>query len=64
MDGVYNQVDMSILPHEMDVDIFVDLGDNSNQSRMQKLVQVGQNVLPTLNDRGQGMVIKLTDLRY
>ena len=58
MDGVYNQVDMSILPHEMDVDIFVDLGDNSNQSRMQKLVQVGQNVLPTLNDRGQGMVIK------
>ena len=35
-----------------------DIGDNSNNSRMQKLGQVGQQVLPTLNQHGQGMVIK------
>ena len=58
MNGAYSQVDMQMLPHEMDVEIFVDLGDNSNNSRMQKLAQIGERVLPTLNQHGQGMVIK------
>ena len=53
-----HNMEMSELPMEMDIDIFVDLGDNSNNSRMQKLGQVGQQVLPTLNQHGQGMVIK------
>ena len=58
MYGKMHNMEMSELPMEMDVDIFVDLGDNSNNSRMQKLGQVGQQVLPTLNQHGQGMVIK------
>ena len=58
MNGAYRMIDMQNLPHEMDVDIFVDLGDNSNNSRMQRLSQLGERVLPTLNQHGQGMVIK------
>ena len=58
MNGAYQEVDMQMLPHEMDVEIFVDLGDNSNNTRMQKLSQLGQQVLPQLNQHGQGMVIK------
>ena len=58
MNGAYKRIDMQNLPHEMDVDIFVDLGDNSNNSRMQRLSQLGERVLPTLNQHGQGMVIK------
>ena len=58
MNGMYKHIDMNNLPMEMDCDIFVDLGDNSNNSKAQKLQQVGQHVLPTLNQHGQGMVIK------
>ena len=56
--GMYKELDVSKLPMEMDVEIFVDLGDNSNSSRMQKLGQVGSQILPQLNQHGQGMVIK------
>ena len=51
-------IDVNTLPMEMDVEIFVDLGDNSNSSKMQKLGQIGQEVLQQLNANGQGMVIK------
>ena len=60
MYGEHYGVDLQSLPMEMDVEIFVDLGDNSNNSKVQKLTQVGQHVLPTLNQHGQGMVIKET----
>ena len=58
MYGKMTEVDMGLLPMDMEVEIFVDLGDNSNNSKMQKLNQVGQHVLPTLNQHGQGLVIK------
>ena len=58
MYGQMHNIVVDELPLQMEVEIFVDLGDNSNNSRMQKLAQVGQNVLPTLNQHGQGMVIK------
>ena len=58
MYGEKQDVNLQDLPMEMDVEIFVDLGDNSNNSRVQKLQAVGQNVLPQLNQHGQGMVIK------
>ena len=58
MNGMYSELDVSQLPMEMDVEIFVDLGDNSNISKAQKLQQIGGEVLPTLNQHGQGMVIK------
>ena len=58
MQGIFKSLDVNNLPMEMECEIFVDLGDNSNNSKMQKLAQVGQQVLPQLNQHGQGMVIK------
>ena len=58
MDGYYAKISMSDLPMEMDVDIFVDLGDNSNTSKAQKLAQIGERILPQMNQQGQGMAIK------
>ena len=58
MNGVFKSINMETLPMEMDCEIFVDLGDNSNTSRAQKLSQMGDLVLPKLNENGQGMVIK------
>ena len=43
---------------EMDVEIFLDLGENSNANTLQKLQQLGSQVLPALNEQGQGMVVK------
>jgi len=56
--GVYSTVDMSTLPKEMDVEVFLDLGENSNASKIQKLSKIGTEILPALNDKGMGLVIK------
>lgn len=58
IDGVYGIVDMSALPSKMDVDIFLDIGENSNMSKITKLSKIGAEVLPALNSQGAGMVIK------
>ncbi|MBC6414683.1 MAG: hypothetical protein GDA45_07390 [Chromatiales bacterium] len=56
--GVYSTIDPKTLPKDMDCEIFVDLGENSNANMIQKLQQVGGQILPALNQQGQGMVIK------
>ena len=56
--GIFRQVDPQSLPMEMEVDIFLDLGENSNANTIQKLGRVGGEILPQLNQQGQGMVIK------
>jgi len=56
--GVYNTIDMATLPNEMDVEIFLDIGENSNSNRINKLSKIGGEILPALNQQGQGMVIK------
>lgn len=58
VDGVYGTVDMSALPSKMDVDIFLDIGENSNMSMISKLSKIGAEVLPALNSQGAAMVIK------
>ena len=56
--GVFRQVDPQELPMEMECDIFLDLGENSNANKIAKLGQLGSQILPSLNDQGQGIVIK------
>ena len=56
--GVFRQVDPQSLPMEMESEIFLDLGENSNANQIQKLGRLGGEVLPQLNQQGQGMVIK------
>jgi len=48
----------SELPYELDCDVFVDIGENSNSSKIQKLQSIGTNILPALKQQGAGSVIK------
>jgi len=56
--GVYSTVDMSTLPNEMDVEVLLDIGENSNSNKIQKLGKIGAEILPALNEQGMGLVIK------
>jgi hypothetical protein len=58
MDGIYSTVNMSELPSAMDVEIFLDIGENSNATVINKLTKIGAEILPGLNNQGAGMVIK------
>ena len=58
MHGAFVEINPADLPMEMDVEIFLDLGENSNANTLQKLQQLGSEVLPALNSQGQGMVVK------
>ena len=57
-DGVYGSVNISELPSKMDVEILLDIGENSNSNMIQKLSKIGAEILPALNQQGAGIVIK------
>jgi hypothetical protein len=56
--GIYATIDPAMLPMDMDIEVFLDLGENSNQNKLQKLQQVGTTILPQLNQAGAGMIVK------
>ena len=56
--GVFREINVMELPMEMECEIFLDIGENSNSNTIQKLQQVGQAILPQLNEHGAGMVVK------
>jgi len=56
--GVYANIDPMLLPTDMDIEVFLDLGENSNQNKLQKLQMVGTQILPALNQAGAGMIVK------
>ena len=58
LDGVYGTVNIDTLPNKMDVEILLDIGENSNANQITKLAKVGSEILPALNNQGVGMVIK------
>ena len=58
LDGVYGTVNLDTLPSRMDVEILLDIGENSNINMITKLGKVGGEILPALNNQGVGMVIK------
>jgi hypothetical protein len=58
LDGIYGSINMSELPSAMDVEIFLDIGENSNATLISKLSKVGAEILPSLNQQGAGMIIK------
>ena len=57
-EGVYGSIDIADLPSKMDVEVLLDIGENSNSNMIQKLSKVGAEILPALNQQGAGMVIK------
>jgi len=54
----FEEINPSELPYDLECEIFVDIGENSNLSKIQKLKSVGQEILPNLKNAGAGMVIK------
>jgi hypothetical protein len=42
----------------MDVEILLDIGENSNSTKLTKLQKIGAEVLPALNKQGAGIIIK------
>ena len=56
--GAFTTIDMDNLPDEMEFEIFLDIGENSNANQIQKLGRLGAEILPQLNESGQGLVIK------
>ena len=56
--GAFREVDVMNLPMEMECDIFLDIGENSNANKIQKLGRLGQEILPQMNQSGIGNVIK------
>ncbi len=58
MEGVYKSIDMETLPSKMDVEILLDIGENSNANKIGKLSRIGKDILPSLNQQGAGLIIK------
>ena len=56
--GVYSEIDPSTLPESLEVEIMLNIGENAMNTVAQRLVQVGQQILPQLNEAGAGMVVK------
>ena len=58
--GMFYSINPTELPNDMECDVHLDIGENSNQNMIQKLGKVGSEILPSLNEQGQGIVVKPT----
>ena len=56
--NVFKKIDPSKLPRNLDCDVFIDIGENSNANKIQKLKSIGMEILPQLKQQGAGSVIK------
>lgn len=54
----FADINPSELPRNLECEIFVDIGENSNLNKIQKLKSLGQEVLPALKAQGVGMIVK------
>ena len=56
--GAILDVDLKSLPKNMELEVDVDLGENSNANKRDKLMLLASQLIPMLKDSGQGMMIK------
>jgi len=56
--AVYKSVNLETMPKEMDVEILVDVGENSNSTKLMKLQRIAQEVIPAVQNANAGMAIK------
>ena len=56
--GVYSMINPSTLPQNLEVEIKLDIGENSNSNMIQKLTKIGTEVIPGLQSVGAGNVVK------
>ena len=57
-EGAFASIDPKMLPENMEVEITLDIGENSNASKLQKLEVLGAQVIPKLKEMGAGLVVK------
>ena len=56
--GVYGFIDMTALPDDMDLMIDVNVGENANESKLNKIQQISSTLIPALKENDMGMAIK------
>jgi len=56
--GVYANVDIDKLPAHMDMTVDVDLGENSNANKRDKLTMIATQLLPLIREGGQEMILR------
>ena len=54
----FKSINVSKLPSGMDVEVLLDIGENSNTSLIAKYSRIAGEILPALQQQGAGMVIK------
>lgn len=54
----FSDINPSDLPRNLECEIFVDIGENSNLNKIQKLKSLGQEILPALKAQGVGMIVR------
>ena len=54
----FSDINPSELPYNLECEVFVDIGENSNLNKIQKLKSVGQEILPALKAQGVEIMIK------
>jgi len=58
LDGIYGSVNLDLLPSRMDVEVQLDIGENSNSNTIGKLSKIAGEILPSLNQQGAGIIIR------
>jgi hypothetical protein len=58
LDGIYGSVNLDALPSRMDVEVQLDIGENSNSNTIGKLSKIAGEILPSLNQQGAGIIIR------
>jgi len=56
--GVLTSIDVKDLPKGMECEVLLDVGENSNSNMIKKLQSLGAEILPALNQAGQGNIVK------
>ena len=56
--GSFKSINMQSLPSTMDLEVLLDIGENSNASLIGKYSRIAAEILPALNQQGAGMIIK------
>jgi len=56
--GVYAIADMSKLPDDMDLEVTIDVGENSNANKIAKLSRIAAEVIPSVAQTPAAMAIK------
>jgi len=56
--GVYSNIDISKLPKRMDLEVDIDLGENSNANKREKLMALATGLLPLVMDSEAKGIVK------